>query len=219
MTEQEWLAATDSWKMLYSSYGVISDRKLRLLAVAFCRRILHLVSNEKQRENVELAECCADGLLPLTTLKEKYDTEKLTSFIMGMLPVNWRVEHYALAATGDVIHPDSADAAEGTRWLLEEALQSSPDESSHETTLQADIIRDVVGNPSRPLTLDPSWLTSTVVLLARQMYESRALSTMPILADALQDAGCDNAEVLAHCRSEGPHVRGCWLVDLILGKE
>ena len=70
------------------------------------------------------------------------------------------------------------------------------------------LLRCVFGNPFRPVIADPSWLTSTVVALARQMYESRDFSAMPILADALMDAGCGNAEVLDHCRGEGPHVRG-----------
>jgi hypothetical protein len=69
------------------------------------------------------------------------------------------------------------------------------------------------------VSLNLEWPTSTVVTLARQMYESRDFSAMPILADALQDAGCENADVLAHCRGPGPHVRGCWVVDLLLGKE
>src|SRR5262249_49402987 len=69
------------------------------------------------------------------------------------------------------------------------------------------------------VTLDPAWRTSTVVALASQMYDSRDFSAMPILADALQDAGCDNPDMLNHCRSDGVHVRGCWVVDLALGKE
>ena len=81
------------------------------------------------------------------------------------------------------------------------------------------LIRDIFGNPFRPVAFSPSWRTSTVLALASQMYESRDFGAMPILADALQDAGCDSAEVLDHCRGEGPHVRGCWVVDLVLGKE
>jgi hypothetical protein len=80
------------------------------------------------------------------------------------------------------------------------------------------LIRDIFGNPFRPVTFSPDWRTGTVVSLARQMYEGREFSAMPILADALQDAGCDNADVLDHCRGSGPHIRGCWVVDLVLGK-
>jgi hypothetical protein len=81
------------------------------------------------------------------------------------------------------------------------------------------LIRDIFGNPFRPATLDPAWRTDTAVTLAKQMYESREFGAMPILADALQDAGSDSEDVLDHCRGPGPHVRGCWVVDLVLGKE
>jgi hypothetical protein len=88
-----------------------------------------------------------------------------------------------------------------------------------EYAAQARLLRCVFGNPFCPVAFSPSWRTDTAVILARQMYESRAFSAMPILADALQDAGCDSADVLDHCRGPGPHVRGCWVVDLLLGKE
>ena len=85
---------------------------------------------------------------------------------------------------------------------------------------EEDLVRDVFGNPFAPTQLfDPAWLTSTVLALAKGIYEERAFDRMPILADALQDAGCDSADILDHCRGPGPHVRGCWVVDLVLGKE
>ena len=74
------------------------------------------------------------------------------------------------------------------------------------------------GDPRRPVAIDSGWRTSTVLALARGMYESRDFGAMPILADALQDAGCDSDDILNHCRGPGPHVRGCWVVDLVLGK-
>jgi hypothetical protein len=79
-------------------------------------------------------------------------------------------------------------------------------------------LRDIVGNPFRPVAIDPAWRTSTVVGLATAIYAERAFDRLPILADALEDAGCDQLDLLAHCRSDGPHVRGCWAVDLVLGK-
>ena len=81
------------------------------------------------------------------------------------------------------------------------------------------LLRDILGNPFRPVALDPEWRTSTVVALAQGIYEERAFDRLPILADALQDAGCENEDILNHCRSKGPHVRGCWVVDLLLGNE
>ncbi|HEX3149646.1 MAG TPA: hypothetical protein VHR66_16340 [Gemmataceae bacterium] len=81
------------------------------------------------------------------------------------------------------------------------------------------MLRDIFGNPFRPVAFDPRWRTSDSVGVARGIYEDRAFERMPILADALMDAGCDDEQVLSHCRGEGPHVRGCWVVDLVLGKE
>ena len=83
----------------------------------------------------------------------------------------------------------------------------------------ADLLRDVAGNPFRLINFAPAWRTVNATLLAQSMYDSRDFSAMPILADALQDAGCDDADVMNHCRDpHATHVRGCWVVDLILGK-
>jgi hypothetical protein len=82
------------------------------------------------------------------------------------------------------------------------------------------LLRDIFGNPFRPVTFNPAWRTSDVLLLAQGIYDERAFDRMLILADALQDAGCDNEDILSHCRDvKQTHVRGCWVVDLVLGKE
>jgi hypothetical protein len=89
-----------------------------------------------------------------------------------------------------------------------------------ESAAHCDIIRDIFGNPFRKVKFNKKWRTDTATTLARQMYESRDFGAMPILADALQDAGCDNDDVLNHCRDTSQvHVRGCWVVDLVLGKQ
>jgi hypothetical protein len=79
-------------------------------------------------------------------------------------------------------------------------------------------IRCVFGNPFRPVDLIPSWLTSTALALANGIYDEKAFDRMPILADALQDAGCDSEDILNHCRQPGEHVKGCWVVDLLSGR-
>jgi len=84
-----------------------------------------------------------------------------------------------------------------------------------EEVAQATLFRDIFTYPFRPVAFDPVWCTSDVLLLARGIYEEKAFDRMPILADALQEADCDNADILAHCRNEGPHVRGCWVIDLL----
>ncbi len=81
------------------------------------------------------------------------------------------------------------------------------------------LFRCILGNPFRIDSCDPAWLTSTVVGLAEAIYAERAFDRLPILADALQEAGCENERILAHCRDDGVHARGCWVVDLLLGKE
>jgi hypothetical protein len=100
------------------------------------------------------------------------------------------------------------------RWFGEAIAGALEGELTH----QAFLAHDIIGNPFRPVTFLPEWLTSTVVALAQQMYDSRDFSALPILADAMQDAGCENTQILEHCRGPGPHVRGCWVVDLCLNK-
>jgi hypothetical protein len=87
-----------------------------------------------------------------------------------------------------------------------------------ERTAHSHLLRDIFGNIYRPASLDPSWGTFTVTALAQAVYDDRAFDRLPILADALEDAGCTNQDILAHCRGPGPHVLGCWVVDLLLGK-
>jgi hypothetical protein len=85
---------------------------------------------------------------------------------------------------------------------------------------QASVLHDIFGNPFRPVAFESTWRTATATALAKTMYDARDFAAMPILADALEDAGCVVPEVLTHCRDpQGVHVRGCWVVDLVLGKE
>jgi hypothetical protein len=83
------------------------------------------------------------------------------------------------------------------------------------------LLRDVLGNPFRTVSVSPAWLTwegGTVRQLARAIYDERAFDRLLVLADALEEAGCDNADLLSHCRGPGEHVRGCWVIDLLLGR-
>src|SRR5205807_9968252 len=81
-----------------------------------------------------------------------------------------------------------------------------------------DLLRCVIGNPFRPASVAPAWRTPSVMALACAAYEDRRFEDLPLLADALEEAGCTDAAILAHCRGPGPHVRGCWALDLILSK-
>lgn len=117
----------------------------------------------------------------------------------------------AISALGRRIRiQQQLNGVEGARYSdwLENAISSQ----------YAKVLREYFHNPFRPIAFDPSWRTSTAVALAQTMYDSREFGAMPILADALQDAGCEDDAILSHCRGDGPHVRGCWVVDLILRK-
>jgi hypothetical protein len=92
---------------------------------------------------------------------------------------------------------------------------------SEEHRVQADLLRDIFGNPFRAVLVAPAWLSwngETVLRLAESIYQERAFERLPILADALEDAGCTDSAILEHCRGPEPHVRGCWAIDLLLGK-
>lgn len=81
------------------------------------------------------------------------------------------------------------------------------------------LLRDIVGNPFRKPNFEPEWRTGTVVALAQRMYVEKRFDWLPVLADALQEAGCDEQQLLGHCLSSGQHTRGCWAIDLVLGRE
>jgi len=125
-----------------------------------------------------------------------------------------------LAAAQDVFHGTDYYACE--EYMLD-PVETSPTYTGPiyvaESAAHCDIIRDIFGNPFRKMKFNKKWRTDTAIALAQQMYDSRDFSAMPILADALQDAGCDNDAILSHCRDATQvHVRGCWAVDLVLGK-
>ncbi|MCI0459739.1 MAG: hypothetical protein L0Z62_22540 [Gemmataceae bacterium] len=112
------------------------------------------------------------------------------------------------------------DSAESLRLgrKREEVEQDGWETESEIQKAIANLLRDIFGNPFRPVTVDPARETSAVVALARSIYEERRFEDLPILADALEEAGCTDADLLGHCRGPGPHTRGCWVVDLLLGK-
>jgi hypothetical protein len=120
-------------------------------------------------------------------------------------------------AASSAAHPD--ELAEDVALMVDLAAVAA--DMKHEGKAQADLTRCLFGNPFRRNGVNPAWLAwndGTLRKIAQSIYDERAFDRLPILADALEDAGCDNADILAHCRSEGPHVRGCWVVDLLLGK-
>jgi hypothetical protein len=213
MTEEEWLSGTDPDRFLKwlqkSKRHRPPKRKLLLFAVACARRVELLHTEPLSIRGLELAEELADGRAGAAEqndyMRQAINVNNTEQFLHIAV---WAVRVYA---------PESWSSPEGAARST--AGYAATHLLTDEPARQCEILRDIFGNPFRPVAFDPAWRTSTAVALAKGMYESRDFSAMPILADALQDAGCDNDTVLSHCRdANGVHVRGCWAVDLILGK-
>ena len=228
MTEVGWLACEDPEPMLYWNRRKASDRKLILIGCASCRRKWECIWDARSRTALETMELAADAL---ATVKELRQAARGASAALGDVDSDaseqrwWYVSQRATEAVWTICAvPTSERSLLEVLRLIRECVRFADDSDGpraelNEQNAQATLIRDIFGNPFRPVSFDPAWRTSDVLLLAEGIYAERAFDRMPILADALQDAGCDNEEVLTHCRDTSlTHVRGCWVVDLLLGK-
>jgi hypothetical protein len=230
VTEEEWLASSDPRAMLDHVWrcGRSSDRVRRLLAVACCRRVWHLFTDERCCRAIEVAERFADGQAEVEELRDADEGTRGATCDSAVVMVAYRVARPAAAhGPRDAIGllPQAASStvpgpAPNRRQVAERVGQA-------EHAGQADLLRCLFGPwPFRPPALDPfvlAWNGGVVRSLAQAAYNERQLPSghldpdrLLILADALEEAGAD-AEVLAHLRGPGPHVRGCWAVDLVLG--
>lgn len=211
MNADLWLTSSDP-EALWKSLPAISDRKARLWGAACCRLLVAPTTRTQRYEQfrnwlsapgwppiIEAAEEYADGVIDRATLRQ---TRK--GIVSGG-------PHDVFRIVSGVTRFSSTAAF----WTVNSNSGKFGAPSRDE---MCGLMRDVLGNPFRPVVFELSWRTTDAVGLARAMYDSRNFSAMPILADALEDAGCDSGEVLAHCRGDGPHVRGCWVVDLVLTK-
>jgi hypothetical protein len=208
MTEVEWLACTDPRPMLEYLGGQASDRRLRLFAVACCRRIWHLLADVRSRGAVEVAERYADGRAGDEQLRAASAEAASVGIGFGVQFSPANAAHFA--AQPGRVHPDRCAMF---------AARAAADPA--EPAAQASLIRCLWGNPFRRAAVAPSllsWNDGTVAHLAQGIYEDRAFDRLPVLADALEEAGCADPAILGHCRQPGEHVRGCWVADALLGK-
>jgi hypothetical protein len=227
MTEAQWLDCTDPQKMLAFLRENASDRKLRLFAVACCRRIWPLLADERSRRAVEVAEQYADDrndseLRHSHSAADKAAHEAAYPDYAPYSQADPAAAYAASAAAGPwplnvVPHASCAVSNVAFRHTRSEATVEAARVAEHRE--QCHLLCDIFGPlPLRPVVFDPSWPTSTVKQIAEAIYQERAFDRLPILADALEDAGCNDPNILDHCRQPGPHVRGCWVVDLVLGR-
>jgi hypothetical protein len=247
MTEADWWAAPDpraliDW-LFFDAHA--SDRKLRLFSVACCRRVEHLAGGAPFPFLLRMLEAFADGQEDEDRVRRAFESvtawhrereQTIASTQHGSPPFDEVevVAQRAITFAGQIDLPHRKDTArdrERYNSLNEVPYPCEVGSAIYYTynhlgpaeladLIMVRLLHDIFGPlPFRDVPVAPAWLTSDVTALARGVYVEKAFDRMPILADALQDAGCDNDEVLNHCRAAGwEHVRGCWVVDLLLGK-
>jgi hypothetical protein len=235
MTEDEWLECREPQKMLdwLRTSGKLSDRRARLIAVACCRRVWHLLEEPAFRKAVERAERFADCEVTSRELEAAWRATFRQGEDDGLSEVPLANARFwaADAATQAACDLNRAFAvANSAAWATSWGSSSAADASfDQERAVQCDLVRCLSGSPFRPLPpLAPSLLTwhdGIVVKLAQVAYDARLLPSgeldqarVRVLADALEDAGCGDAGLLSHLRGPGPHVRGCAVIDALLGK-
>jgi hypothetical protein len=254
VTEAEWLTCNNPQKLLIFLAKPPAHRKMLLFAIACCKRLETMLIDERSREALGGLERFAEGEFDLTELDQgsKLAHEAIRSIGQSQLQLDRRrrngVPGADLKEEADRLH-----RLDNAAWAVYAALMGAKyktlpapysygaisfmnrcraalgDETDGERLYQANVLRDIFGNPFRPVSIAPAiltWNDSTVVRLAQAAYDERHMpegtldnGRLAILADALEEAGCTNQDILGHLRGPGPHVRGCWAVDLCLGRK
>jgi hypothetical protein len=233
MNEASWLACENPGPMLVWLRGRASARKVRLFACACCRRVGHLTRDRRVGDALDVAERFADGRAGdgERSAVRQAAQQAAQSRAVTNRPTAPRWERRVASA---VYHAAAAEAWEGAytayRLAAEAVLWKAGGYDAPqwegvekaERRAQADLLREFFGPlPFRAVPVNPAWLAwdgGTVAKLAAAAYEGRAFDRLPILADALEEAGCADEAILSHLRGPGPHVRGCWVLDLLLGQ-
>jgi hypothetical protein len=212
MTEDRWLTSDEPRKLLdhvevylKAARTKVGRRKLRLFGCACCRRFPDLLAHQLFRRVLETVERDADGLV------SREHAAALLLEVQGPLSGLFWLYQQAIRC----VLAGRPQQAAGEALLLRLAAHRVDDERR----AQANLVREIWGNPFRPVTVSPAWLKwndGLIPALARSIYDERAYDRLPVLADALEDAGCRSEQLLDHLRSPGPHIRGCWALDRLL---
>jgi hypothetical protein len=231
MTEAEWLACAGNadWREFLDDMqaclkGRCSERQLRLFAFACCRHINPQYPDRRSIQALDIAERYVDGRASEEEYEAAYNKSKevLYEFQVILNEVGCLSPGEPSAAanvidTAVVFAKRCSELAWGASYVAYYVQRLGDHES--ERRWQAQVLCDIVGEFEPLPEFNRHWRTDAASALAGQMYESREFSAMPGLADALQEAGCGNGQILGHCRGPGLHVRGCWVVDLVAGTE
>ena len=201
-----------------------AKRKLRLLNVAACQSVWRLFTIADCRRAIEVGERAAEGKASRAEADQflgRANAQLRSTHSPAQRRNQWNAAAFTAslrAGVEAVIIVMGAVADMRCReWGVVDLTRFNKLREEADRDL-AEIFREIFPNPFQPIAIDPRWLTSNVVDLSSAIYAERAFHLMPILADALMDAGCDSEEVIHHCRGDGPHVRGCWVVDLLTGR-
>ncbi len=265
MTEDDWLTSLHPermldylrgrettggvWESLFRPFrGAVEDRgwsisrrKLRLFAVACCRRVLTLLRDPRSRNAVEASAYYADGLLSEESLHtaqaEARSAEAqarlvlwdYSEFVAGNNLSTRKSVFLAARAAVNVASPEIDNTIAAVQDVSQAGLEAALESGNPRTwtdiigsAVQANLLRDIVGNPFDNLQIAPAvlaWNDAIIPRIAEGIYADRAFERMPILHDALLDAGCNDEVLLSHCRNREGHVLGCWALDAILGRE
>lgn len=206
MTDAEWWATSSDPELMLGLVGDLTGkRKLHLFLCACCRSVWSWLDQATQA-SVEHAEKLAGTPL---SVRVKIDLADGST---------WRADkRLGEFTTSDEGHGTNLREATSIASRIDSIYNLTAAQSGQ--AVQSDIVRDIFGNPFRSVAFDARWRTSNAVRVARTIYDDLAFDRMPMLAVALMDAGCEDEQVISHCRSDGSHVRGCWVVDLVLGKQ
>jgi hypothetical protein len=239
-SEAEWAASRSTHSMFWTLRNTAgggwrrkpSERKLRLYGCACCRAVWDQLTDPRSRAAVEGSEAYADGQASRADLIQAGRRAAAAATAAHRASLRERSaaaqnRYRAANAASAVAGVQKPEQAGGDAALARaETDGTGVWDTEAQYARQCDLLRDLFGNPFRPVPVEPAWLTPGVIQLAKAAYAERALPSGHldpvrhiVLADALEATGCDSADLLAHLRSPGPHVRGCWAVDLLLGKE
>lgn len=232
------------WRQSMPGNGInrLSDRKARLFAAACCRQVWHLLTDPRSRNAVEVAERFADG-------EATRDESQKAFFAADKVYIDLVDSGEPGYSTPRLLALSARDTNQAHAKAATDQIILRGDKVGLARPQIAHLLREIVGNPFRAAKVDPAWLTTQVVSLAHAAYDLRQPDgtldpeCLAVLSDALEEAGCDDEAILRHLRGEiqvyawrewktgaeyklaqwrsltGPHVRGCWALDLILGKE
>jgi hypothetical protein len=228
MTESEWMTCDDPKRLMDYLKDIATERKARLYCCGCCRRVWQSFLDGRSRMAVETAEQYADGqatheemsAVGLAAERAKEEAEERCGEEESPENILASLATYAasvLACSGKMgvqFDPRFAGAVE----VVDSTIVCEDSGIPGERRAQSALIRCVFGNPFRPTSVNFVWLTASAVSLAQAIYDERAFERLPMLANALESAGCSNQDILGHCRGPGPHARGCWVVDLLLQK-